>query len=36
MMRSKAYLGFELLMIVAVVGLNIAFLNDFATETILL
>lgn len=35
-MRSKAYLGFELLMIAAVIGLNIAFLNDYAVETILL
>lgn len=35
-MKLKAYLVFELLMIVAVIGLNIAFLNDYATETILL
>ena len=35
-MRSKAYLIFELLMVVAVIGLNIAFLNDYAAETILL
>lgn len=35
-MRSKAYLIFEVFMIVAVIGLNIAFLNDYATETILL
>ena len=36
MMKSKIYLCFELFMIVAVIGLNIAFLNDYATETILL
>lgn len=35
-MRLKAYLWFELFMIISVVGLNIAFLNDYATETILL
>lgn len=35
-MRSKAYLSFELFMIAAVIGLNIAFLNDYAAETILL
>lgn len=35
-MRSKAYLVFELFMIVAVIGLNIAFLNDCVAETILL
>ncbi len=35
-MKSKAYLIFELFMIVAVIGLNIAFLNDYTTEMILL
>lgn len=35
-MRSKAYLSFELFMIAAVIGLNVAFLNNYATETILL
>ncbi len=35
-MKSKAYLIFELFMIVSVIGLNVAFLNDYTTETILL
>ena len=35
-MRARAYIIFELLMIVAVIGLNIAFLNDRAAETIIL
>ena len=35
-MKLKAYLVFELFMIITVIGLNIAFLNDYAVETILL
>ena len=35
-MRLKAYVVFELFMIVAVIGLNIAFLNGYTTGTILL
>ena len=35
-MKSKIYLIFEVFMIIAVIGLNIAFLNNYTTETILL
>lgn len=34
-MRAKAYLMFEILMFVALLGLNIAFLNDFSAGIIL-
>lgn len=34
-MRAKMYLIFELLMIAALLGLNVAFLNDFSIGTIL-
>lgn len=35
-MKSRTYLIFETFMIIAVIGLNIVFLNNYTTETILL